>query len=86
MNMQKKIGVSRSCFFNYKEQLEDAGAIIEYSRMMKQYIYMNEFEFEMKVTYSEISSIEMNIIKGGIKNIFSVHYFRLKEYIFAIEN
>ena len=67
----EKIGISRSCFLNYKELLEDAGAIIEYSRIMNQYVYMNDFDFEMKVTFAKIEDIEMNKIMGGLKNSHS---------------
>jgi len=40
----KKLRVSRSQFYNIKEELEDYGAIIKYSRKLNTFYYDNDFE------------------------------------------
>jgi len=70
----KRLSISRSCFFNYKENLENAGAVIDYSRILNKYVYVNNFEFEININYSEVTECEMRKIKGGqsffVKSIF----------------
>jgi len=40
----KKLRMSRSQLYNIREELEDYGAIIKYSRKQKTFFYFNNFE------------------------------------------
>jgi len=40
----KKLRISRSQLYNVKEELEDYGAVIKYSRKQKTFYYENPFE------------------------------------------
>jgi len=64
----RRLKISRSCFFLYKEELENMGAVIDYSRISNQYKYLNDFEFEIKIKFSTITEKEMKKIKGGMNS------------------
>jgi ACT domain-containing protein len=40
----KKLHISRSQFYNIKEELEDYGAVAKYSRKLQTFYYENKFE------------------------------------------
>ena len=44
IELAKKLRISRSQFYNIKEELEDYGAVIKYSRKQKTFYYDNDFE------------------------------------------
>jgi hypothetical protein len=82
----KKLNISRSCLFNYIEELKKAGAEIEYCRYSNSFVYLNEFVFEIRIKSEVICKKEMYKIFGGINNfLFSVHFFRRKKDTFAYE-
>jgi len=81
----KNLNISRSCLFNYIEELKYIGADVVYSRELNKYIYLNNFNFEIKYEFSLTEIEEMKKIKGGMKKNPSVQIFRLKDFIFATE-
>ena len=79
-----KLGISRSCLFNYIDDLKLSGAEIKYCRSLNRFIYLNYFEFEIRIKSEVICKKEMSKIFGGInKFLFSVHFFRRKKDTFT---
>jgi len=66
IDFAKKLRMSRSHFYNIKEELEDYGAIIKYCRRLKTFYYDNSFELsetvfwksEVKVFLQKFLSIQ----------------------------
>jgi len=81
-----RLNISRSCFFNYMEDLTDAGAVIEYSRVANKYHYLNEFEFEIKIKASNISEEQMDKIKGGQINFVQSFFLDWKTFSLPLKN
>jgi hypothetical protein len=45
--------ISRSCLFNYIEELEISGAQVKYNRIGKYFEYTNEFEIQIIISRDE---------------------------------
>lgn len=63
-----RVNISRSCFYEYLDELKSYGAEIEYCRKIKSYYYLNDFsiEFEIKIADKTIlSNDKLNNIFGG---------------------
>jgi transposase-like protein len=71
-----QIGISRSCFYNYIEQIKDLGGDVEYSRSSQCFYYETEFFLKVK-----IETAEMNYVIGGQKLTQSTNIGR-KEFTF----
>ena len=50
----KKIGASRGCLYNYKEELIQLGAVIKYSRTLNKFIYLNDFELKIELEFTPL--------------------------------
>ena len=61
--LASSLGISRSSFYNYIQELETMGAIIKYSRNGCYFYYEEEFKLKIVIETSELSRVI-----GGRKN------------------
>jgi len=58
----EQVGLSRSCFYNYVEEIQNFGAEVNYSRIARCFSYQNPFNLKL-----EIDDDGMTQIFGGNK-------------------
>lgn len=74
-DLAKALGISRSSFYNYINELEAMGAIIKYSRTNRCFYYLEDFKLKIIIETNEMSHIV-----GGRKNNWFRPRFLDKEY------
>ncbi|MGB0881138.1 MAG: hypothetical protein ACPGTO_11315 [Polaribacter sp.] len=76
----ERVGLSRSCFYKYIEEIENFGAEVSYSRSKRCFTYEKPFELKL-----EINDNGMSQIFGGRNFIPSTKNGR-KGFMFDISN
>lgn len=78
-----KLNISRSCLFNYIDELKNAGAVIEYSRSLNSFIYLNDFVFQITIKSASICHEGLDNILGGSKSFLLQSNYLDGRYIFS---
>jgi len=68
----KKLHISRSQLYNIKEELEDYGAVIKYSRKMHTFYYCNNFDLSETVFWK--NEVE-DFFKKTTTELFHLYYY-----------
>ena len=61
----EKLEISRSCLYNYIEDLKSIGAEIEYNRTAQYFYYGNNFDLKIVIEKCLLNDLEMKETKGG---------------------
>ena len=77
------VGLSRSCFYNYIEEIENFGAEVSYSRSARCFSYQNSFNLKL-----EINNDGMTQIFGGknSRNFLPSTKNGRKGFMFGVSN